>query len=178
MSDTINIQVLNNNTLLKTHYRPSFKKVMIEKRRLLNKKEKSNYLLLIKKNRFKNNLTRKTLEASISFYRYLRFKNKALTKIQSNNLKTLLVKRSKTKGVTPSLKLKNKNLPILSHNSIMSGYSLGIKKNLGSYSDFNFRVSMHDLFNNDLGYPLFSEINFLKMKHARFQNSVSKIFSF
>ena len=152
------------------HYRPAFKKTVVQRLDSLNGLEHTQTQGLVRgKIDPKDISSARVLEAAIAELRYKRFEEKTFTDAQARRLKDTLIQRAKVGGKVdyPDVKetLPVKYLrPDLSHNSQKYSFAYGNNSGFGRYGELTLRAALHDLLDADPGYPKNSLIEMSKWK--------------
>jgi hypothetical protein len=168
--DTVKVLSKKKNAIKDVHYRPAFKKTVTQRLSGLNQTEHLQMKSLAKGKIPPVEVTdAKVLEAAIADLRYERFEEKKFSEDQEARLKSILIQRAKVGGkveypdVRDTLPVK-KMRPDLSHNSQKYGLGYGNNSSMGRYTELSMRAALHDLLDQDPGYPRNSLLEMAKLK--------------
>jgi len=154
-------------------YRPSFRKKMMARLGFLNIEQRNKYFDLINnKNYLKKIKDKRVLEAYIAYLRFRQYEegdNGNDIKAIRKDIRRALIKRARVGGKTKTIddQIKVKNIhddPIKSHKTYTMKLNIGSHNFYKNYVDYKFRFGIHDMMNNGLGLPRFSNIEVLSLK--------------
>ncbi|MFL5785713.1 MAG: DUF4105 domain-containing protein [Bacteriovoracaceae bacterium] len=168
--DTVKVLSKKKNAIKDVHYRPAFKKTVTQRLSGLSQSEHLQMKSLAKGKIAPEEVTdAKILEAAIADLRYERFEEKKFSEDQEARLKSILIQRAKVGGkveypdVRETLPVR-KMRPDLSHNSQKYGLGYGNNASMGRYTELSMRAALHDLLDQDPGYPRNSLLEMAKLK--------------
>lgn len=154
------------------YYRPSFRKKMMERANILDDKQKQLYFSLLETKKLKSVTDKKVAEAYIAYLRFKQFEegsDGAFIKEIKSELRDALIHRAKLGGTTPPIdsQITERNLfddPRKSHETYTLSLEYGNHNFLKDFIEFQFRFGVHDMMNNGLGLPRFSNIEVLSFR--------------
>jgi hypothetical protein len=166
------------------HLRPSLRKKMLTKYARLTPDRKEGFHQLVSTQEPVSGFSDKaTLEAGASFLYYEKERSGGKLKAeQASRLHALLVRRSELGPADPVAvqeSFSQESRPDSGHPPYRLGFSAGVESGpaigTGYFNQLEFKLSFHDLLNNDLGYLRFSQIDFmaLALRYHAIQNTLS-----
>lgn len=164
--------------------RPSLRKKMLSKYARLTAEQKEGFHLLVDTQEPLSQVSDKvTLEAGASYLYYEKERGGGKLKAeQASRLHALLVRRSELGAADPAAAQESyteESRPESGHSPYRFGLSGGVESGpaIGSsyFSEFELKLSYHDLLNLDLGYLRFSQIDFmaLALRYHATQNELA-----
>jgi len=167
-ADTIKVFDRYPGSVVNVTYRPSLQKLLDKRRVALKDDEKEIFYNLVNgKIQPKDTQDREALETYISFLRYKTFASKTGgVKVFKDSLRNALVSRAILGGVADYKEKKlfhkySEPRPDKSHNGYSAWLFQGNNNKLDNFTELRLRSGLHDLLNDDRGYPRNSQIEFL-----------------